>query len=72
MISKEVIADRKAFYVQEGKIELKNARDYLNANTDSWKEENEKTYTEILSRAQMYMDKAQAMEELLQIETITA
>ena len=70
MISKEVISNRKAFYVQEGKIELKNAMDYLYTYCDSWKEENERTYTEILSRAKMYMDKALAMEELLKIEPL--
>lgn len=68
MISKEIISDRKAFYVQEGKIELKNAMDYLHAHCDNWKEDNEKMYTEILNRAGMYMDKALAMEELLSIE----
>lgn len=67
MISKEVISDRKSFYLQEGRIELKNAMDYLNAHCDNWKEENERTYTEILSRAAMYADKALAMEELLNI-----
>ncbi len=72
MISKEVIAQRRKFYLQEFKIELKNARDYLNANADSWKEENEIAYMEFLNRAQTYMDKAEAMEELLQIETFTA
>lgn len=72
MISKEVIADREIFYLQEGKIALKNALDYLNANCNSWKEENEKTYTELLNRAQMYMSKAEAMKELLRIETTKA
>lgn len=70
MISKEVISDRKEFYIQEGKIELKNAMDYLNAHCDNWKEENEKTYMELLSRAEMYMNKAMAMEELLKIEPL--
>jgi hypothetical protein len=65
MISKEVISDRKAFYLQEAKIELKNATDYLHAHCDNWKEENERVYTEILNRAAMYADKALAMEELL-------
>ncbi len=69
MISKEVIADRKAFYVQEGKIELKNAMDYLNAHCDSWTEEEKRMYEELLNRAKMYMNKAEAMEELLKIET---
>lgn len=67
MISKEVIIHRKEFYVQEGRIELKNAMDYLNTHCDSWREENEATYTELLSRATMFMDKAMAMEELLKI-----
>lgn len=67
MISKEAISDRKEFYVQEGKIELKNAMDYLHTHCDFWKEENEREYAEILGRAEMYMDKALAMEELLQI-----
>ena len=67
MISKEVILHRKEFYVQEGKIELNNAMNYLHAHCDSWKEENEREYISILSRAKMYMDKATAMEELLQI-----
>ena len=69
MISKEVIKHRKEFYIQEGKIMLKNAMDYLHTYCDSWKEENEKIYTELLSHAKMYMDKALAMEELLKIET---
>lgn len=68
MISKEVISDRKEFYVQEGKIELKNAMDYLHAHSDSWTEENEREYTTILGHAQTFMDKALAMEELLRIE----
>ena len=70
MISKEVISDRKEFYVQEGKIMLKNAMDYLHTYCDSWKEENERTYTELLSHAKTYMDKALAMEELLKIEPL--
>lgn len=67
MISKEVISDRKKFYVQEGKIELKNAMDYLHAHSENWKEENERVYAELLNRAAMYMNKAMAMEELLKI-----
>ena len=70
MISKEVISDRKAFYVQEGKITLKNAMDYLHTHCDNWKEENERTYTELLNHAKTYMDKALAMEELLKIEPL--
>lgn len=70
MISKEVISHRKEFYVQEGEIEMKNAMDYLHAHCDSWREENERIYTEILSRAAMYMNKAIAMEELLKIEPL--
>lgn len=69
MIGKEVIADRKAFYVQEGKIEMKNAMDYLNAHCDSWNEENKIKYSEILNRAEMYLNKAIAMDDILKIET---
>lgn len=72
MISKEVIQHRKEFYIQEGKIELKNAMDYLHTHCDNWREENERIYNSILSRAAMYMDKAMAMEELLKIEPLGA
>lgn len=67
MDSLEIIRHRKQFYIQEGKIELRNATDFLHSHCDEWNEECEQTYRNLLNCSAGFLQKASAMEELEKI-----